>query len=239
MIDGAFKYFIEQHKENLKEIFFPIKLFLIKCENQNRNIYSFFPKHNILVKYANHIARINNFKNEFDFIIYHHTDIKKVNLYYEKNQYKEFWTCGTVFTKFYFKNYLKDRICIKSESSYESINLDDEENLKRDEYYLLSNKEFDFNKIIKSFVNLDWDNPPDELNYIIKKGMFNKNYRMQQIDFENENLKTFFHNSKIGITISILTNLISYYNINWRILYFDCNYIFNSNTKNKKKIYIF
>ena len=239
MIDGTFKYFIELHKENLKELFYPIKLFLMKCENQNKNLYSFLPKHNILVKYTNQIARINNFKNEFDFIIYHHTDIKKVKLYYTKNQYKEFWTCGIVFTKFYFKNYLNNRICIKSGSSYESINLDNDDNLKRDEYYLLSNKEFDFNKIIKSFVDLNWDNPPDELNYIIKKGMYNKKYRMQQIDFENENLKTFFHNSKIGITISILTNLITYYNINWRVLYFDCNYIFNSNTKNKKNYYLY
>ena len=62
MIDGTFKYFIELHKENLKEIFYPIKLFLMKCENQNKNLYSFFPKHNILVKYTNQIARINNFK---------------------------------------------------------------------------------------------------------------------------------------------------------------------------------
>jgi len=41
MIDGTFKYFIELHKENLKEIFYPIKLFLTKCENQNKNLIFF------------------------------------------------------------------------------------------------------------------------------------------------------------------------------------------------------
>ena len=239
MIDGALKCFVELHKEHLKEIFYPIKQLLNKCKNQNRDLYSFFSKHNILVKYSNQLAKISNFKNQFNFIIDDYKDIKKIKLYYDKYRYKEFWTCGTIFTKFYFENYLKNRICIKSENSYESINLDNDENLNHNEYYLLSNKEFDFKKNIKSFVELNWENPPEELNYIIKKGKYNKNYKMQKIDFENENLKTFFHNSKIGITVSILTRLISYYELGWRILYIDCNYILNSNTKNKKKYYLF
>ena len=168
-------------------------------------------------------------------------DIRKVKLFMNENEtnYKEFWTCGSDFTKFYFRNYLKYRICIKSQGTIKSIDLDKEDNLKSNEYYLLSNKEFNLEKVINPLLNLDWKNPPQELNYIIEKEKYNRKYKMQKINFENESMKTFFHNQKIGITLSLITNILFYYINGWRIFYFDFNRIINSSNQDRKKYFMY
>ena len=235
---NSYKEFLELHKSHLKQIFYPLKQFLNKKVNHNKISYAFFPKHDILLKYSNKTAKISNFNNIFSFSI-NYKDIKEIKIYTSKDKYKDFWTCGKYFTQFYFKNYLNKRIGIKSEESYESIDLDNVNNLQNDKYYILPDKQFDFEKVINNMKSLDWNNPPTELNFIIKKGKYSNKYDTQTINFEEENLKTFFYNAHIGITISIIETLFyCSYNKN-RIFYFDCNHIFNSNIKERKKYFLY
>ena len=70
--------------------------------------------------------------------------------------------------------------------------MDDENDLQGDKYYILPDKEFNFEKVINSIKQLNWNNPPQELNFIINKGKYSRKYEPQKINFENENLKTFF-----------------------------------------------
>ena len=238
MIDDKYKTFMSLHKEHLKEIFLPIKTYLKSLGHTKNNLYLFFPKHDILLSCVSNIEEITNFGGKFLFMI-NHKNIKKVKLFYENKNFKEFWTCGSEFTKFYFKNYLNNRICIRSEGNFQSIDLDNEDDLNKDKYYVLSERKFDYKKVIEPLLHLDWDNPPEELTYIIKKGKYFKEYELQEIHFENENWKTFFHNEKIGITLSIIKNFLVFYQYNWRIFYFDTNYIYNSSYKKRKKYFMY
>ena len=229
-----YKTFLDLHKDHLKQIFFPIQQFFIQKKNLNKDSHLFLPKNDILLNYVNGTIRLSNFGNSFCFPL-SYKDIKEIKIYAKDKKYKVFWTCGKDFTQFYFKNYLNKRIGKKSKDSYQSINLDDENDLQGDKYYILPDKEFNFEKVINSIKQLNWKNPPQELNFIINKGKYSRKYEPQKINFENENLKTFFYNAHIGITLSIIDYLIySCYNKD-RILYFDCNLIFkNSINENKK-----
>ena len=117
--------------------------------------------------------------------------------------------------------------------------MDNVNNLQNDKYYILPDKQFDFEKVINNMKSLDWNNPPKELNFIIKKGKYSNKYDTQTINFEEENLKTFFYNAHIGITISIIETLFYCSYNKDRIFYFDCNHIFNSNIKERKKYFLY
>lgn len=238
MIDDRYETFMDLHKEHLKEIFYPIKTYLNSLGHTKNNLYLFFPKHDILLNYESNEGKLTNFGGKFLFVI-KHKNIKKVKLFYENKNFREFWTCGSEFTKFYFKNYLNNRICIKSEGNFQSIDLDNEADLNKDKYYVLSERKFDYKKVIEPLLHLNYDNPPEELSYIIKKGNYFKEYELQEIHFENENWKTFFHNEKIGITLSIIKNFFVFYHNKWRIFYFDINYIYYSSYKTKKKYFMY
>ena len=230
--------FYQLFQNNLKEILYPIKKYFKKKKIVNKKSYAFFPKHSILLEYMQDTAIISNFKNDFFFEI-NYQDIKQVKLYKDENKYDIFWTCGFDFTKYYFTNYLNKRICIKSEGSFKSIDLDNNENLKYNSYYLFPSKEFNYKKIIKSLLHIDWNNPPQEIDYIIQKGKYYDKYKFQNFDLKNEKTKTFFHNAQIGITLSIIRSFYIYYNNKCRIFYFNCNYIFNSIPYNRKKYFLY
>ena len=231
-----YKTFLDLHKDHLKQIFFPIQQFFIQKKNLNKDSHLFLPKNDILLNYVNGTIRLSNFGNSFCFSL-SYKDIKEIKIYAKDKKYKVFWTCGKDFTQFYFKNYLNERIGKKSKDSYQSINLDDENDLQGDKYYILPDKEFNFEKVINSIKQLNWKNPPQELNFIINKGEYSRKYETQKINFGDENVKTFFYNAHIGITLSIIDTLIySCYNKD-RILYFDCARIFRSSIKEKKKYF--
>ena len=133
-------------------------------------------------------------------------------------------------------NSLDKRICVKNAGSFQSVNLEYESNLENDTFYLFPIKEFNFKNTITSLLEINWENPPEEINYIIEKGKFWNRYDFQILDFKSGKSRTFFHNAKIGLTISIIFNFPFYYYANYRIAYIDINYLYN-NSINKRKSY--
>jgi hypothetical protein len=237
MYDLIYENFFFLHKHNLKEIFYPIKKYF--SENINPSKYVFFPKYGIILdNHDNESSSITNFGGKFFFQI-DYRKIKKIKLYIDENKYKEFWTCRTDFTKFYFSKCIKKRICIKSNGSFKSIDFKNNTNFEHDTYYLYPKKEFNSKKVIDSLLNIDWNNPPEEINFIIEKGIYYNKYKKEILDLGDDPFKTFFHNAKIGMTLSVIANFITMYRKKIRIFYFDCHYIYNSSSYRRKKYFLY
>ena len=236
MYDLLYKDFFLQHKYNLKEIFYPIKKYF--SENINPREFVFFPKYGIILdNHDNESSSIINFGAKFCFQI--DKNIKKIKLYFDENKYKEFWTCGLGFTKYFFSKCMKNRIYIKSDGSFRAIDPMKNENFKLDSYYLYLKKEFNYKNVIDSLLYIDWNNLPEEINFIIEKGIFYRKYKKEILNLGDEPFKTFFHNAKVGMTLSIISNFIKFYRNNMRIFYFNCNYINNSSTYWRKKYFLY
>ena len=237
MYDLIYEDFYFQHKHNLKEIFYPIKKYF--SENINLSKYLFFPKYGIILdNHDKESSSITNFGKKFSFQI--DRKIKKIKLYIDENKYKEFWTCGLDFTKFYFSKCRKKRICIKSNGSFKSIDFKNDTNFEHDTYYLYPKKEFNSKKVIDSLLYIDWNNPPEEINFIIEKGIYSQKYKKKKLDLGNDPFKTFFHNAKVGMTLSVISNFITIYRKGTvRIFYYDCHYIYNSSSYRRKKYFLY
>ena len=233
-----FKEFALLHKHNLKEVFFPIKKYF--SENTKPSKFVFFPKYGIiLVNRDYEFPSITNFGGNFFFQI-DYKEIKKIKLYLDENKYKEFWTCGLDFTKYYFSYCIKKRIYIESDGSFKSIDFEEDTNFEHDKFYLYPKKEFNSKKVIDSLLNIEWDNPPEELNFIIEKGIFYKKYEKRILDLGDEPFKTLFHNAKVGMTLSVISHFINLYIIkSVRVFYFNCHYIYNSNSYLRKKYFLY
>jgi len=238
MYDLEYKNFFNLHKHNLKEIFYPIKKYF--SENINPSKYVFFPKYGIILgNHTNEFPTITNFGKKFYFQI-DYKNIKKIKLYIDENKYKEFWTCGLDFTKFYFTNCIKKRICINNYGSFQSFDFEENKNYEHDKFYLYPKKEFNSKKVIDSLLKINWNNPPEELNFIIEKGIYYKKYESEKLDLGNEQFKTIFHNAKVGMSISVICHFITLYkNQSARIFYFNCHYIYNSSSYMRKKYFLY
>ena len=234
---SIYEYFINLFKNELRNVFYPIKRYFKKLADKKNKNYAFFKKYDIMIKISNKKITITNFQREFNFSFYF-KDIKKIRLYYTKTKFKVFWTCGTEFTKYFFKNYLKARVCIKDDESYNSIDLNNINNLQKDSFYLFPEKKFNFENNINSFLNFDLEDPPNELNFMIEKGKYCSKYKMIDIEFENEKSETFFHNPKTGVSLSLIETIRDYYT-STRVFYFNCNYIFISKEKERKKYFLY
>ena len=235
----SYESFYDLFKGNLKEIFYPIKKYL-KC-NKNKakkQSYIFFKKHNILLNNSGIFPIISNFNKKFYFFIENYKKIKQIKLYINENKYYKFWTCGEKFTQYYFKYHLKRRIYIKNEESFESINLDDYKNCNYSEYYLYPPKSFKFEENINFFLKMNLEEPPKEIEFIIEKGKFYSKYVLKKNELVSKN-ETFFHNQKIGMTISNIIYLSPRYIGKVRILYLNIHYIFSNDTKRRKEYFLF
>ena len=237
LLKYKYGFFLEKYEKNLKQIFHPIKEYF-KNKSQIESSYLFFKKYDIVLKKDGTEIEISNYKTEFAFS-FQLEDIKKIRLYYTEKEYKEFWTCGNEFTRYYFKNCIKERICMKDDDNYKSVDFENEENLQKESYYLCSKNDFNFQKNIHSVLNIDWNNPPEELNFMIQKGNYCSKYKKQNIEFKDGKSKTFFHNAKLGISLSIIKSTYEYYKGHLRTFYFNCNYIFESDDYNRKKYFLY
>ena len=193
--------FLKQFHNDLRNVFCPIKKYSSKYIHKNNFNFAFFKKYDIILKFSNNKITISNFKGKF-FFRCSLEDIKKIRLYIAEKRFKGFWTCGTRFTRYYLKNYIKARICIKDTENYNRIDLYDEKNLQKNSFYLFPDKKINFEKNIESILDLDWKNPPQELNFMIQKGKYCSRYRMPVLDFGDEKSKTFFYNSKTGVSLT-------------------------------------
>jgi len=237
MYKKKYKDFFRLHRHNLEEIFYPIKKYYSK--NAKPIKYVFFPKHGIILNnHDDQFSSITNFGKKFFFQIDYHK-IRKVKLYIDENKFKEIWTCESDFIKYYFSHLRNKRICIKSNGSFKSIDLNKKENLEHDTYYLFLKKDYNFEQVIDSLLYIDWNNPPQEINFIKEKGIYYKKYKKEILDLGDESFKTFFHNAKVGMTLSVISNFINFYNEETRIFYFNCNYIYNSKAYLRKKYFLY
>ena len=234
---STYNSFIKLFQKELRNVFYPIKRYFNKLAHKKNKNYAFFKKYDILLKISGQKITITNVKNEFLFSLFS-KDIKKIRLFYTEKKFRVFWTCGTEFTKYYFKNYLKARVCIKDDESYNSIDLNNENNLQKDSFYLFPEKKFNFENNIHSLLFFDLEDPPKELNFMIEKGKYSAKYKMLNIKFEDEKSETFFHNSKTGVSLSLLEIISEYYPLT-RVFYFNCNYIFISKEKERKKYFLY
>ena len=162
-----------------------------------------------------------------------------IKLYINENKYKEFLTCSNDFTKYYFNNWIQKRVCILINETFQSINFDKEDYLNYDSFYLHPKKEFYFQQVIELFSEIKWDDPPEELEFVIKKGKYNNKIKNPIINYGNRNIQTFFHNSKIGITTSIISDLYEFYLAKYRVLYFNSSEIYSSDNYKRKKYFLF
>ena len=228
--EGNYFYnkFYQLHKNHLKEIFVPIRSYLKNMSNDNNLAYPyvFFKKHNIILNISETYPILTNFGKTFFFEFENYKDIKKIRLYTEENKYYYFWTCSNDFTKYYFKNHLKRRICLKNEdNSFISFNLNDYNYYNYSEYYLYPPKYFNYTKIIEAFLDLDWNNPPKELSFLIEDGKYYSDYKRYN-HYTNNNFETVFHNQKIGVSLSLFFDMKVKYNNDAHILYLNIHHLF-------------
>ena len=230
--------FYNLHKDHLKEIFYPIKKYLNNNPTK-KSPYVFFKEYNIILENKN-IPAITNFNNEFYFFIGNDKDIKKIKLYINEKQFYIFWTCSKDFTQYFFVNHLKRRICIKNENnSFKSFNLNESENYKFSEYYLYPLKTISFLDNIQSLLYLDLNNPPKEISFITEKGKYYSKYNLMRISNSSSIFETFFHNRKIGISVSLILDLKAKYNNYCRILYLNMKYLLMKDSKLKKEYLLY
>ena len=225
MSKSLYDKFYKLHKSNLKEIFEPIRNYLKNKDNKDHP-YVFFKNHSIILDNTGLRPIITNFGKEFFIPIENYKDIKKIKLYINEKEFYIFWTCSIDFTQYYFKNHLKRRICIKKDdNSFKSFNLDESKNYNYSTYYLYLPKSFNFLEIIESFLNIDFNRPPKQLSFLIEEGKYYSNYTNPTIDYGDNNYETFFHNQKIGVSLSLIFDIKVKYNNNSHILYLNIHYL--------------
>lgn len=237
-MDYRYKNFLDLFKTQLKEIFYPIKRYFEQNGKDSKFDYLIIPENCVLLNNTKQKLIVTNINKLFYFAI-KPEDIKPKKIHVNDTEIKEFWTCGKEFTQYYLEKYINKRICIKSEESFKSIDYEDDEDLNHESYYLYPSKEFNFEQSINSFINLDFDNPPEELYFLIKKGNYSSEYKLQEIEFEKEKSKTFFHNAKIGISLGVLDSARFCYIQKMRVFYFNCEYIFKNDCSKRKKYFLY
>lgn len=239
-MDNNFTYdnFYRLHKNNLKEIFVSIRNYLKKEDNKDHP-YAFFKKHNIILNNTGFLPVISNFGHKFLFTI-DYKDIKEIKLYINEKRFYIFWTCSNYFTQYFFTNHLKRRICIKNEdNSFKSFNLNESDNYRYSTYYLYPPKSINYSEIIESFIDINFNNPPKQLSFLIEKGKYYSNYKNPIIVYGENNFETFFHNQKIGVSLSLIFDMKNKYIMDIRILYLNIHYLFVNNTYIRKEYLLY
>lgn len=211
-------------QEELAQVLSPIEHYLKEIKKKK---YIFFPKTKILIDNSSSITTISNFGQSFFFHI-NLNHFKKIKIF-EDNTVYYFWTFDNEFTKYYFQEYAKKRICIKDGNRLKSIDLDDIYDINYDKFYFTPKKVFNCKEKIESLINLDWFNPPEELYFILSCKNFNGD-KIEPLYIGTETNKTFFHCPKIGVTVRIISAIKIDLINKLRIFYFNTNILYNIKT---------